>query len=168
MLAAEEPDAVGVEDDSVEANLERRDELSRGGGFSLIPDWTAPWLERRVRWKEKYGLELSFWYDALCQVGLGGGEPMWASSGEIAVAGTLDLYARHRARDRRPDGRFGQFREDNPLLLKFRIRDRHRYGSRAPAALGGDLGAIWGTVDGFNNNGFEIPDLFIRQLKQAR
>ncbi len=50
------------------------------------------------------------------------------------------------------------------LSLHARVRYRSAIGPTAPSALGGEIGAAWGVVDGFNDAGFEVPDFYLRQL----
>jgi hypothetical protein len=53
---------------------------------------------------------------------------------------------------------------DDTFSLHARLRYRSAIGPTAPSALGGEIGAAWGVVDGFNDAGFEVPDFYFRQL----
>ena len=53
---------------------------------------------------------------------------------------------------------------DKNLTLYGRFRYRSGLWNQAPASLGPSIGTAWGVIDGFNDVGFEIPDLFFRQL----
>jgi hypothetical protein len=153
--------ATGGESEDVAAVLQKQDELIRRMDDSLVPTWMEPWRRKRREWNEKHGLELSYWYGALYQAGIGG-DALSAGAGEIAVAGSWAIWG-DQTLPRISDD-FERFRERNPLSLKFRLRQRHAYGDRSPSELGVDLGAAWGVTDAFNDNGFEIPDLYIRQI----
>lgn len=57
---------------------------------------------------------------------------------------------------------FGNWLEKS-LTLYGRVRVRSGLWLQAPAELGSSIGTAWGVIDGFNDVGFEIPDLFLRQ-----
>ncbi|MFC7339425.1 hypothetical protein ACFQY0_19690 [Haloferula chungangensis] len=53
---------------------------------------------------------------------------------------------------------------DETLSFHARVRYRSAIGPTAPSALGSEIGAAWGVVDGFNDAGFEVPDFYFSQL----
>lgn len=50
-----------------------------------------------------------------------------------------------------------------PIYLLFRLRDRRAYSEYSPSDIQGETDLLWGTVDGFNNSGFQIPDFYFDQ-----
>jgi hypothetical protein len=50
-----------------------------------------------------------------------------------------------------------------PLALAFRIRNRDAFTERPPSAIASGQNLLWRPVDGFNDNGFEIPELVLEQ-----
>jgi len=57
---------------------------------------------------------------------------------------------------------FGQ-RYNKPIYLSFKVRDRRAYSNTAPSSIGSEVGLLWGTADGFNDSGFQVPDFFVDQ-----
>jgi hypothetical protein len=54
-------------------------------------------------------------------------------------------------------------RLNNPIYLAFRLRDRRAFSEYAPSDIKQETDLLWGTTDGFNNSGFQIPDLHLDQ-----
>jgi hypothetical protein len=138
---------VGTEADTVKASLARRDLLQKTFDENVVSTWLRPWIEKREEWFEGHGLELTLSYDSLIQASPHDGGLM-AGAGESAISGNWGMLGPQRGR---------------PVDLRFRIRNRHAYGGRAPSELKGDIGAFWGTSDGFTDAGFEVPNFYLSQ-----
>jgi porin len=52
---------------------------------------------------------------------------------------------------------------NKPFYLSFRMRERHGYSEYTPSNIKSETDLLWGTTDGFNDAGFQIPDLFFDQ-----
>lgn len=132
--------------EGISQTLQIRDLLEDGpfASSSALRQWRE-WREESMDW---LGLDALFSYDALAMGALAGGE----TSG--GLAGDASFGLRWQLRD--DDGRF-------PLALSARLRHRHGPDGSTPADLRADTGAIWGYVDGFNNAGFEVPELYLEQ-----
>lgn len=48
-------------------------------------------------------------------------------------------------------------------VIAARVRNRHDIGGSTPAGLRSETGALWGYVDGFNDTGTEVPELYLEQ-----
>lgn len=143
---------IKTEADTVEASIARRNLLLDIVGENTLTNWYSPWVERREEWLEEHGLELALSYDALSQITLDGNSPS-GSAGELALTGRWHVLGS---------------RPQRPIDLRFRVRDRHTYGGRAPSELSGDIGAIWGTANGFTGAGVEVPDFYLSQRYLSR
>jgi len=135
--------------DSINAVLEQRDTLSINPiRRSLFPDFYYNLRQKRLDWWKKLRVELTLTYDALVQ---GYNDPDESLSGG---AGDLSL-----------SGRWLMFGEkyNKPFYLSFRVRDRHGYSEYTPANIRSETYLLWGTTKGFNDAGFQIPDLFFDQ-----
>lgn len=104
-------------------------------------------------------LNVALSYSALFQGAIGDGES--GGSGELSLAGHWTFIG-----EKYPSRlleRIGAER-DGLLALKFRLRHRHDLLENSAAELGGNIGSILGTTDGFSDSGFEIPDLYIQHI----
>ena len=136
--------------DSINAVLEQRDTLSIDPRRrSIFPDFYYSLRQKRLDWWKKLRVELTLTYDALVQ---GYNDPDQSLSGG---AGDLSL-----------SGRWLMFGEkfNKPFYLSFRVRDRHGYSEYTPSNIKSEADLLWGTTDGFNDAGFQIPDLFFDQV----
>lgn len=149
----EDPEAIDVASDDIGTTLERQESLRDYFDDRRSPEWVKRWREKRQQVLDKVGMDFSAAYDALLMVGIGGGEQIFAGSGELSLTGNWQLFGEERKR---------------PFDLHFRVRSRHSYGSTTPAALAGEMGALWGVTDGFTDGGFEIPEFYFRQRFETR
>ncbi|MEO1857917.1 MAG: hypothetical protein ABGY95_11225 [Rubritalea sp.] len=104
-------------------------------------------------------LNMALSYSALFQAAIGDGES--GGAGELSIAGHWTFVG-----EKYPSRlleRIGAAR-DGLLALKFRLRHRHALLENSAAQLGGNIGSILGTTDGFSDSGFEIPDLYIQHI----
>ena len=145
---ASDPEATETASEDIETTFERQQSLREASLWSYEPEWLGQWREKREAQLEKWGLEFNISYDSLAMAGLGGGDSHFAGSGEVSLTGRWRVFGEER---------------DIPFDLRARVRNRHAYGGRSPSALGEDMGAIWGVVDGFSDQGFEIPEFYFRQ-----
>ena len=135
--------------DSIAPTLQRRDTLDYDPQRpSLVADVFEPYRAWRNRLHNKLRLETVYTYDVLGQGLADGSTTLGASSGEVAVSARWLMFGHRRHR---------------PVYLSVRIRDRHAYSDRAPAAISATGGLLWKTVDGFSDAGFQIPDFHINQ-----
>jgi hypothetical protein len=131
--------------DGIGGEIAEKQRLFRGTGRHLIPgDWSAmagKTLGERLRMK------FALTYDAL---GLGtlGDRASGAASGDVALSLRWQLLAEQRRA---------------PLALSWRLRHRHAYSEEAPSAVEGGRGLLWRLVDGFNDRGLEVPELYLEQ-----
>ncbi len=138
---------IGTEADTVEASITRRNLLLDTFGDNAVTKRLKPWVARREEWFEEHGLELALSYDVLFQMTPHNGGST-GGAGEFAIAGRWHVLGS---------------RPQRPIDLRFRVRDRHSFGGRAPSELSGEVGAIWGTADGFTGAGVEVPDFYLSQ-----
>jgi len=135
--------------DSIDATLKQRDDLDYDPTrHSLFPDFYNQFRDWREEINRKFGLETTFSYDTLGQGYLDSSSSQGAASGDLSFTGRWLL--------------FGQ-KYNKPVFLSFRIRHRHAYGEVSPSQLSSDAGLLWKTVDGFNDAGLQVPDLYISQ-----
>lgn len=138
-------DATKDETDGIAENLDRSNETAETGGGGRLEQFS----ELREKWREAIGLDYSvacFAYGA----GMLGGDGVPAdASGEIVLQGIWAPGKRWR---------------DNPVELRFRVRDRQGVGAGSPATLGEEEGTLWGIADGFTDAGFQVPDLYLRHV----
>lgn len=103
--------------------------------------------EETLRWW--HGVETAFTYDALAMGALNNHTDEVGMSGEAALSLRWQINA--------DDG-------PRPLALAVRVRSRDTIGGGlAPSELRAETGALWGYVDGFTDNGVEIPELYFQQ-----
>ena len=106
------------------------------------------WIEAMDKLDKRFGLRLSFDYNALVQYASESlGEDL-GSAGEIR--GTLRW---------RPWGRDGV----NPANVVFQGWHRHGYSDIPPSALGNSIGSLWPTTRGFNDRGWAVNSFFYEQ-----
>ena len=144
--AQEAPPTAGAQTtsaDGIDGTLWHRHSLfvSRARERDGLAEWLKPMEER--------GIHAVLTYDALAMGAIHDGE------GRGAASGDLGLSVRWHIND-----------EDSkrPLVLAARLRKRHRIGGGlTPSELRGETGALWGYVDGFNDAGTEVPELYLQQ-----
>lgn len=130
-------------EDGIDGILRHRRDLFQASSLKgeVVSHWFRPLGKR--------GIEAVLTYDALAMGALNDGDDWGAASGD------LGLSLRWHIRDE--DSRW-------PLLLAARLRDRHTLGGGlAPSELRGETGALWGYVDGFNDAGLEMPELYLQR-----
>jgi hypothetical protein len=134
---------------SIEGALEQRDELVYDPRRrSLFPDFYYSIRKKQLDLWHKLRVEFTLTYDVVTQ---------YYNDADVSVAGT--------AGDVTLAGRWllaGQ-RFNRPIYLAFRFRDRRAYSEFAPADIQIQTDLLWGTVDGFNNSGFQVPDFHLDQ-----
>jgi porin len=135
--------------DSIEGTLEQRDELLYDPRRrSLFPDFYYSLRKKQLDLWQKLRIELTLTYDVLTQHYNDPGVSVAGTAGDLTLAGRW-LVAGHRF--------------NKPIYLAFRIRDRRAYSEFAPADIQSQTDLLWGTVDGFNNSGFQVPDFHFDQ-----
>ncbi|MEN8200471.1 MAG: carbohydrate porin [Thermodesulfobacteriota bacterium] len=144
-MSIEEVDSV----DTVSTAIELRDIISRDPTTrSLFPDFYNDFRKWRESFVRKFGINGVLSYDSVVQGSFEDGPDLTTSAGDIAFTGNWLILGEEK---------------DYPLLLAFRIRNRHSYRTTAPSEIAGKTGLLWRTVDGFTNKGFEIPDFHFHQ-----
>ena len=135
--------------DSIESSIEQRNILDYDPTKrSIFPPFINRFRSYREELNKKIRLEAVFSYDALTQGYVSDNWSEGAASGEVSGAFRWLMFGRKYHR---------------PVYLSFSMRHRHAYGDNAPAQLASRTGLLWGTVYGFTDAGFEIPELFISQ-----
>ena len=144
--AAPDPVPEINETDKIAGNLRRTDRARMAKGLGFIEDMN----KARERWRDRIGLDYGVSYHAFTGAAMLGDSTPGGTAGELTLQG---IWAP------------GKHRRENPLELHFRARYRHPIGGGTPpSALGEEIGALWGVVDGFSDSGFEVPDFFLRQI----
>ena len=137
--------------DSIGPSIERRNALGYDPTrHSLLPDFYYRYRSWHEEINKKIGLETLFSYDMLAQ---GYADRDWsvgAASGDATFSGRWLM--------------FGQ-KYNRPIHLSFRLRYRSAYGDLAPSQLSSTTGLIWKTVHGFTDAGFQIPNLYVTQVR---
>ena len=134
---------------SIEGALEQRDELVYDPRRrSLFPDFYYSFRKKQLDLWHKLRVEFTTTYDVLTQHYNDSDVSVAGTAGDITLAGRW-LIA-------------GQ-KYNKPFYLAFRVRDRRAYSEFAPSDIQSQTDLLWGTVDGFNNSGFQIPDLHFDQ-----
>jgi len=135
--------------DSINETLERRDELAYDPTRrSMFPESFRKLRQLLYTWERRLGLEITFSYDALAQQYSDEDQEMGGAAGDAALSGRWLLFGSKYHR---------------PNYLAFRFRSRHAYTEDTPADIASENGMLWGTVDGFNDAGFQIPSLYFSQ-----
>lgn len=135
--------------DSINAVIEQRDDLSIDPRRrSLFPNFYHNLRQKRVDWWKKLRVELTLTYDALVQGYNDPDERLGGGAGDLSLSGRWLM--------------FGE-KYNKPFYLSFRVRDRHGYSEYTPSNIRSETDLLWGTTNGFNDAGFQIPDLFFDQ-----
>lgn len=136
--------------DAIEPTIRLRDALERDPmRRSLLPDWYGDYSEWRRGLHRRLGLEGALTYDMVTQGYVSDASSFAAASGDLTLSG------RWRALGRRLD---------DPLFLAFRLRYRDNLFGLEPASqVRPRANLLWGTVDGFSDSGFQIPDFYFKR-----
>ena len=135
--------------DSIELSIEQRNMLDYDPTRrSILPPFVHRFRSFREKMNNKIGLEAVFSYDALTQGYVSDAWSEGAASSDISGAFRWLMFGN---------------RYIKPIYLSFSMRYRHAYGDNAPAQLSAQTGLLWGTVYGFTDAGFQIPELYISQ-----
>lgn len=147
---AQRPEAAAGSDDDIARVIETRDDMIRLERLSqAMPDGMArAWMGAREAVRDWLGLEAALTYDALLMGGVSSGEDVNGGSGDATLNMRWQVFPRLR---------------QDLLVVAARVRHRHAFGGEAPSALGREAGAFWGFVDGFTDNGLEVPELYLEQ-----
>lgn len=135
--------------DSIAPTLERRDALDDDPArkplfveyYRKIRTWREE-MHKRVR------LETIYSYDTLAQGYSDPDSSQGASSADATFSARWLMFGHKHHR---------------PAYLSFRMRHRHAYSDLAPSEISSNTGLLWGTVDGFTNAGFQVPEFNISQ-----
>ena len=149
-LASENPESLQQKaPDSIEGEMKQRDKLVYDPERrSLFPEFYYNLRKKRLDWWQKHRVDFTLTYDVLAQ---GYEDPDESLGG---VAGDLSLSGRWLI--------FGQ-RFNKPVYLNFRFRDRRAYSDNSPSDINNQTDLLWGTTNGFNDSGFQIPDMYFHQ-----
>jgi hypothetical protein len=99
---------------------------------------------------DKYGLKLGLAYTAVYQAASGG------PGLRDAAGGDADLFGNWRF--------LGPKDGENNGYLYFAAENRHDLGTQiAPGALGGQIGSLWGTTNGFTEHPLVVKELYWQQ-----
>lgn len=141
--------------DSIEGTLEQRDELLYDPRRrSLFPEFYYSFRKKQLDWWHKLRVEFTLNYDFLTQHYNDADVSIAGTAGDLTLAGRWLLA--------------GQ-KFNKPFYLAFRVRDRRAYSEFAPSDIQKRTDLLWGTVDGFNDSGFQVPDLYFDQrLREDR
>ncbi len=135
--------------DTINAVIEQRDDLAIDPRRrSLFPDFYYNLRQKRLDWWKKLRVELTLTYDALVQGYNDADESLGGGAGDLSLSGRWLI--------------FGE-KYNKPFYLSFRVRDRHGYSEYTPSNIRRETDLLWGTTSGFNDAGFQIPDLFFDQ-----
>src|SRR5210317_933938 len=134
---------------SIEGTLEQRDELVYDPRRrSLLPDFYYAFRKKQLDWWHKHRVEFTLNYDLLSQAYNDADVSVGGTAGDLSLSGRW-LIMGHRF--------------NKPIYLSFRLRDRRAYSEYAPSDIQGQTDLLWGTVDGFNDSGFQVPDFYLDQ-----
>ena len=134
---------------SIEGTLEQRDELVYDPRRrSLLPDFYYAFRKKQLDWWQKHRVEFTLNYDLLSQAYNDADVSVGGTAGDLSLSGRW-LIMGHRF--------------NKPIYLSFRLRDRRAYSEYAPSDIQGQTDLLWGTVDGFNDSGFQVPDFYLDQ-----
>ena len=139
----------GAEEAAPQAEALPEDITTQHEGLTERPifEFLQEWRNARIRIEKEIGLDWTASYHAIALgAALGDGVPVGAS-GDFTFQGIWS-----------PGHRWSE----NPSELRFRARYRHAYGPTSASALGPQIGALWGLVDGFSDSGLEVPDFYLR------
>lgn len=148
--SAEEPTPLQeAAPDSIKGVIEQRDELVYDPRRrSLFPEFYYPFRKKQLDWWNRHRVEFTLTYDVLAQA---------YNDRDVSVNGTAGDFSL--------SGRWLIAGESfkKPIYLTFRLRDRRAYSEYAPSEIRGQTDLLWGTVNGFTNAGFQVPDLYLDQ-----
>src|SRR5262245_61691763 len=139
------PGPDSVDEELVEAAA-RRAGILKYGPVSLLD----PLMKRLNASLDKVGLKLGFAYTAVYQAASGGPGQRDAAGGDADLFGNWRLLGPKES-------------ADNGYLY-FAAEYRHDIGTGiAPNALGGQIGSLWGTTNGFGEQDITLKELFWQQ-----
>ncbi len=135
--------------ESIDQVIEERDTILYDPTTkSLFPGTFYKYRNWLLKLEQKIGLAVTLSYDALAQGYADSNLEIGGTAGELALSGRWQLFGS---------------KYDRPFSLSFRIRERHSFSGRTPGAFPPETGLLWGTVDGFNDAGLQIPNLYFSQ-----
>ena len=135
--------------DSINATIEGRNKLAYDPRRrSLFPEFYYKLRKKRLGWLHKHRIDLTLTYDALAQGYNDRDQSIGGASGDLSLSGRWLMFG----------DKFNK-----PIYLSFRFRDRRAFKEYAPSDIQEQTDLLWGTVKGFNDSGFEIPDLYFDQ-----
>lgn len=117
--------------------------LLKHGPVSLIdPHW-----KNLNKWTNEFGLNVGLAYTAVYQAATNG------PGRRDAAGGDIDLFGDWRLLGKKGDETTG--------YLYFAAENRHDLGTAiAPNALGGQIGSLWGTVNGFGEQDLVLKEIY--------
>lgn len=139
-VVAQAEEEIAVSPDDIVREIEDAERFRRMAGFDLRV--LNENLHQQLDEKIHFSWTTSYLSAALASTGGNGSR---GASGELNFQGVWD-----------PTKNWF----DNSTQLRFRVRHRHAYGGEAASEISGDMGALWGVVNGFSAAGFEVPDFF--------
>lgn len=135
--------------ENINAVLEKRDELAHDSRKrSLFPEFYNKQSKQRHDWWQKSGVDFALNYDVISQafndrdISLGG------TAGDLTMSGRWLIW---------------EERNKEPFSLNFRFRYRSAYSAYSPSDIQSNTDLQWGTVKGFNDSGFQVPNLYFDQ-----
>lgn len=150
LTSAEEPAPLQqAAPDSIEGVIEQRDELVYDPRRrSLFPDFYYSFRKKQLDWWNRHRVEFTLTYDVLAQAYNDRDVSVNGTAGDLTLGGSW-LIAGERFK--------------KPIYLTFRVRDRRAYSEFAPSEIREQTDLLWGTVNGFTDAGFQVPDLYLDQ-----
>jgi porin len=136
--------------DSVNSNLNSA--AARPGVFKYGPvSLIDPYWQKFSADLNKHGIRIGAAYTILFQ------DPHGATtSAPAAVGGNLDIFGNWRLLGK-PDGNTNGY-------LYYAFQQRSAIGTEtAPKAIGNEIGSLWGTTNGFNEEPFVVKELYWQQ-----
>jgi porin len=116
------------------------------GPVSLID----PWWKKLNNELDKVGLKVGLAYTATFQASTNGPGTRTVAGGDFDLFGNWRLW--------------GPKDDPNNGFLYFSTEYRHDLGTDiAPSALGGQIGALWGTTNGFGEQAYTVKELYWEQ-----
>lgn len=148
--SAEEPTPLQeAAPDSIKGVIEQRDELVYDPRRrSLFPEFYYNFRKKQLDWWNRHRVEFTLTYDVVAQAYNDRDVSVNGTAGDFSLSGRW-LIAGEKFR--------------KPIYLTFRLRDRRAYSEYAPSEIRGQTDLLWGTVNGFTNAGFQVPDLYLDQ-----
>ncbi len=137
-----EPGPDSIDEDLAEAKARPAGILKYGPVSIIDPVW-----DQMNQSLDKFGLKVGLAYTALYQA---------ASGGPDAAGGDIDLFGDWRL--------LGEKGGRNNGYLYFAAENRHDLGTGiAPGALGGEVGSLWGTTNGFGEQPLVLKEVYWQQ-----